>query len=291
MLSDSRRIGNRGPNRHDRLHSFPTGGAPLIEIDDIADRDQRPNQPEQIHVKFRELTNGDFAARCQWYAGPYDQHESESDQNGHQWSHQRINSHERQIFLGVFPIQFIECSYLCVLLGIRSHDAHPRKILLRAGGDLREEVLNFFEAYVDLLAEEFYGQRYERHGHEQKQRQLPINQEHERQDHDHHEDRLQAVHDHRSGKLAHGGQIVGGPRHQVAGSMFMKERERLIDQVSVKIIPQVVLDVPRHADKDATLKEQKKAAHGARAHDFRSGDRQFCPRHLSPSRRRRLTEC
>ena len=62
----------------------------------------------------------------------------------------------------------------------------------------------------------------------------------------------------------------------------MKERERLIDQVSVKIIPQVVLDVPRHADKDATLKEQKKAAHGARAHDFRSGDRQFRPRHLSP---------
>ena len=64
--------------------------------------------------------------------------------------------------------------------------------------------------------------------------------------------------------------------------MVMKERKWLIDQMSVKIISQVVLDVPRHADEDAPLQEQKKAAHGPGTHDLHSGDSYFRPRHLSP---------
>ena len=57
------------------------------------------------------------------------------------------------------------------------------------------------------------------------------------------------------GELPDRGQIVRGARHQIAGAMFVKERERLIDEVPVKLLSHVVLDVARHADQNAALQE------------------------------------
>jgi hypothetical protein len=72
--------------------------------------------------------------------------------------------------------------------------------------------------------------------------------------------RLQGVHDHRTGELSHGGQIVRSARHQIAGAMFVKEREWLIDEVTVKSLSHVVLDIARHADQNAALQEEKESA-------------------------------
>ncbi len=147
-----------------------------------------------------------------------------------------------------------------------------------------EEVLNLFEARVNLLTEELNRQRHERHRHKQQQRQPPVEHEHQRQHEDHDKHRLQRVHDHRPGELPDGGQIVCGARHQIAGAMFVKERERLIDEVRVKILTHVVFDVARHADQNAALQKEKEAADETCAKNLRGRDDEFRPRDFSPVR-------
>src|ERR1051326_8287309 len=43
-------------------------------------------------------------------------------------------------------------------------------------------------------------------------------------------------------------------------SVFVEERERLIDEVTIKLLAHVVLDVARHADQNAALQKKKKPA-------------------------------
>jgi hypothetical protein len=55
--------------------------------------------------------------------------------------------------------------------------------------------------------------------------------------------------------LPHSREIIRRASHQIASTMFLKKREWLIDQVSVKIPPQVVFNVTRNSDQDAALKK------------------------------------
>ena len=66
--------------------------------------------------------------------------------------------------------------------------------------------------------------------------------------------------------------------------MFVKERLRLIHEVGVEILTQVVLDVARHADQDPPLKEQKHAADNACAENLCSSYRQIGPVYFRPVR-------
>ena len=50
--------------------------------------------------------------------------------------------------------------------------------------------------------------------------------------------------------------------------MFMEKRQRLVDQVRIKILAQVIFDVAGHAYEQASLQEKKKAAHRAGGKDF-----------------------
>ena len=142
LLSDGLSISNRGPNCHDALHSLPTGGAALIEIHDIADRDQWPDQPQQIHVEFGELPDADFAAHGQRHARPNDQHEPDANQECHQRPHHRVDAHQAQILLRVLPVQSIEGCYFCALLRIGAHYADAGEVLLCARRDLGKEILD-----------------------------------------------------------------------------------------------------------------------------------------------------
>src|SRR5260370_32037392 len=77
------RIHNGGLDTRDRPHAPPARSAALIKIHDIANRNQRPDQPEEIHVEFSELADGDLAAHGQWHTHPNDDHGSKPDQKSH----------------------------------------------------------------------------------------------------------------------------------------------------------------------------------------------------------------
>ncbi len=165
-------------------------------------------------------------------------------------------------------VQLVEFGDLRVFLRVGAHHAHAGKVFLRARGDLRKELLNFFKAHVNLLTKKLNGQGNQRHGNKQQQRQAPVDHEHQRQNYHDHENRLQRVHDHRSRELPDGREIIRGPRHQVADAMLLKKDLRLIDEVSIEILAQVVLDLARHADEYATLKKEEGAADHAGPQNF-----------------------
>jgi hypothetical protein len=48
-------------------------------------------------------------------------------------------------------------------------------------------------------------------------------------------------------------------------AMFVKKRERLIDEVSIELLAHVVLDVARHADQNPALQEEKETSDYTRA--------------------------
>ena len=100
--------------------------------------------------------------------------------------------------------------------------------------------------------------------------------------HDHGENRLQRVHDHRADQLPHRGEIVGRAGHQIAGAMLLEKRQRLIDQVGVKVLAQVVFNMTRDAIDDAALQEKKETAHSAETQDLERGNRQLGPGYLGP---------
>jgi hypothetical protein len=131
--------------------------------------------------------------------------------------------------------------------------------------------LNLLEADVHLLTEELHRQRDERHRDEEQQRQSHADAKHQREDDHDDEDRLERVHDHRSGELSHGGEIVGGARHQIADAIGLKEGERQTLDVRVEVASQIVFDVARHVDENATLEEEKNSANEAHAEDRQRG--------------------
>ena len=173
LRHDASGVGNRRCDSCDCLHAFPARGAALIEIHDVTDRNQRPNQAEQVHVEFRELTNCDLSAHGQRHAGPDNQHEAKADQKHHQRPHQRVDAHEAEVLLCVFPIESIKGFDLRVLLRVCAHDANAGEVFLRARGDLRKEILNLLKPRMHLLAEELHSQRHQRHRDEEQQGQLP----------------------------------------------------------------------------------------------------------------------
>ena len=184
--------------------------------------------------------------------------------------------------MGVLPVQPVEGRDLGALLRICAHDAHTGKVFLCARGDLRKEILNLLEPAVHLLAEDFYRERNQRHGHEQQQRQFPIDYEQKWHQYDHREQCLRRVHDRRADQLPYGGEIVGRAGHQIAGAVLLEKRQRLIDQVSIKVLAQIVFNMTRDAIDEAALQKKKEAPDSAETQDLERGNSQLGPGYLAP---------
>ena len=64
------------------------------------------------------------------------------------------------------------------------------------------------------------------------------------------DDGVGAVHDGRAEQLAHGVQVVGRPRHDVAGAVLLEEARRLRFEVREEVVAEVELDLARGSDDD-----------------------------------------
>jgi hypothetical protein len=64
--------------------------------------------------------------------------------------------------------------------------------------------------------------------------------------------------------------------------MFVEERERLVNEVTVKLLSHVVLDIARHADQYVALQEKEESADQTRGENLAGGDCELRPGNFGP---------
>ena len=116
-----------------------------------------------------------------------------------------------------------ELLHLALFLGIGAHHPHAGEALLHARRDVGEALLDLGEQCVDALAEELGGERHQRHGHESEQGEAAVDPRHEEERAGGGEEGVGAVHDRRAAEHADRLEVVGRPRHQVAGGVVWKK--------------------------------------------------------------------
>src|SRR4030095_2905052 len=83
LSSDFRCVGEQRLDVEDRIDSFETGSSSLIQIDDVTQRYEWPDQTREIHIENCELPNSDLPAERQWNPWKNDQYKPQADQKRH----------------------------------------------------------------------------------------------------------------------------------------------------------------------------------------------------------------
>src|SRR5207248_3143069 len=130
----------------DGVHPLEARRAALLEVDDIAERDQRPDERGEIEDELDDLARRDLPSDGEPAAVPDDDDVARADDELKERAHHGLDAHEAQAALGVLPIEDVEGVNLRALLRVGAHDPHAGEVLLSARGDLREEVLNLLDA-------------------------------------------------------------------------------------------------------------------------------------------------
>ena len=150
----------------------------------------------------------------------------------------------------VILVEQLELVQLGFFLRVGADHPHARQILLHPAADIGKHLLDHFEAVVNALAEQHHRDAHQRRRNQADQRELPIHRQHDGDGEHRGEHGLGPVHDARAQHHAHGVQIVGGARHDVAGAIAGVEIGRERHQVREQLIAKIEFDVARNADQD-----------------------------------------
>ncbi len=144
-----------------------------------------------------------------------------------------------------------ESRELTRFLAIRTNHPDPCQRLLRHRADIGELLLNSLEALVNHPAEVPRGHRDQRQRDQGHQCETGIDGRHHRDGDDEGEGGARGVENRRADHHANRAQIVGRARHQIAGPIRVKERQRQALEVRVEGVADVVLDRTGRADQHA----------------------------------------
>jgi hypothetical protein len=107
----------------------------------------------------------------------------------------------------------------------------------------------------------------ERHGGECEEREPRIDDDHRDRGEDDRQRRLRDDHEPVAEEEAHGLQVDGRARHELAGLLTVEEAELEPEQVVVDLVAQVVLDAERDLSRDEAPHDRQAEAHEARECD------------------------
>ena len=181
---------------------------------------------------------------------PEDQQRPEAEKERHARIEQALQADQDAVAAHEFEVRGAEPLDLVRLLVVGAHHAHARQRLLDDGAEVGELFLDRLEALVDGRAEVADADRDERQRQQRHQRQPGVEREHQHDRDDEHQDGVGGVHHRRADHHAHGVEIVGRARHQVAGPPRLVVGERHLLQPREERVADVVLDVARGADED-----------------------------------------
>ena len=150
-------------------------------------------------------------------------------------------------------VEAFEEADLGFFAGEGADEAGAGVVFLGLRGDVGEAGLDALEAGMDAAAEVLDEDAGQRHGREGDQRQIGADAQHEEEREDGKEDGVGAVHEARAEQHAHGVQVVGHARHDVAGAIALIEAGVLLLELAEEVVAQVELDVARDADENPAL--------------------------------------
>ena len=193
-------------------------GAALEDVDDPAQRDDRPGELHHVGVEGHEAADRDAMQQDFAAADPQHDHDGDAEQGFQRRPQHAHQAHQLQTARDVFGVLALEALDLRLLLHVGANQPRSGKVLLRLGRDVGEHGLDALEALVNLAAEVLHhdadhGQRQEG---EQREPGADAEHEHQRARGEHHG--VGGVHDAGPGQHAHRVQIVGGAGHDVAGA-------------------------------------------------------------------------
>ena len=246
-------------------HPLPRRGTALQQVGHPAERDHRPGQHHQVGVEGHQLAHGHTPGDHVAAAQPQHQQHPDAHQQAHHREKRALDANERAVAPHVLVVGGREPPDLVLLTAVGAHDAHARQGFLGDGADGRELLLDGLEAFVDGFADHVDQNRERRQRDEGQQRETPVERQHQRDDRDEREHGVRQVHERGPDHHAHGVQVVGGPRHQVAGAIALEVAGLQALQRREEVVTQVELDVARHADDQAALKEAEHTTHGRQA--------------------------
>ena len=245
----------------------PRREAALKNVGDPAEGDHRPAEHHEITVECDELAERDASGDHRAAAGPEHEQRSEAEKQRHARIERALQPDEHAVATEVLFVRPAEPFDLVGLLPVGAHDADARERFLDDGADVGELRLDALEPLVDRRPEVAHRERDERQRDEREQREPHVERQHQPDGHDEDEHGVGGVHDGRPDHHAHGVQVVGGARHQLARPPRLVVGERLPFELREDVVPDVEFDVARRADDDPAYQEQKHPAHERHAEE------------------------
>ena len=159
------------------------------------------------------------------------------------------------------PDAVAEALELVGLAGEGLDDAHARDVLLGVRGQLGDALLDLLDRRARAAPVALGDQHDERHRRHRDQAELRVDHDHRDAGEHDRQRRLQDEHEAVAEEEAHGLQVDGRTRHQLAGLLAVEEAELESLQVPVEPLAQVVLDAERDAPGDHPPHVRERPAH------------------------------
>src|SRR3954470_24494384 len=124
-------------------------GAPLEEIDDPAERDERPGEHTEVEAEGDERAHADRTANGERAAKPEHRDHADAREQYERRMHGAVESRQPHVLLEVLVVHPVEATDFRRLLAVRPNDAHAGEILLGERRQIAEVFLDGLESFMD----------------------------------------------------------------------------------------------------------------------------------------------
>ena len=222
-------------------------GAALKEVRHPAKRNQRPRKVGEIKAERHKRAHADGAINHHAAANPEHGRGAEAREHGEGRIHEAIQLGEAHVHSHVVHAHRPKALRFGVLLPVGAHDAHAGEIFLRAGGEFAKVLLHRLKAIVHGAAEFHHHERQRDHRQHRHGGKARTDAHHEHKSQHAAKDRVGEVHNGRAGGEAHGAEVVGEARHDLAGAGAAKPSGVEGGEMRKEIVAQVILNAAAEA--------------------------------------------
>ena len=234
----------RGACLQQLSHAHPAGDPALPDADDPAERDGRPRQQDQVGVERHQAADRHPPQDHLASPGPQNDERPRAAQHGEERRQRAAGPHQGERAGQVLVVEPAELRLARGLQRVVLDDRDPRQVLLDRRRHHAQLFLDGAAGAVHLAREQPRAAQQCRIGEQREQRQ-PRRQMHQQPDgRGVDQRRIAEVEEPRPEHRPHRPEVIGQPRHHVAGRMPAIEPRIEAQQMTEEIAAQPVLDVP-----------------------------------------------
>ena len=224
-------------------HPAPRRRAALQQVGDPAERDHRPAEHREVGVEGDELADREPAGDDLAAAQPQHHERAHAEEEREARIEQPLQADQPAVAAQELLVGEAEAGQLGLLLPVGAHDPDAGQRFLGHRRQLGQLGLDLLEPAMNRRAEAIDRQRHERQRDQRHPGQPRVDRQHQPDGDDEDDAGRDRVHHRRPGHHPHRRQVVGGPRHQVAGPAGLEVGQRQPLQMAQEIVADVELDV------------------------------------------------